>query len=133
MAEIELVEQHKSFGGVQYVYKHASQMTGGSMTFAVFIPPQAASGGKLPVLTYLSGLTCTHANVMDKGEYRQAAARHRDGGRDHGGPPTPTYPTARLRRTRALESGCQPADAAVAGCPSATRRPATRSQSVLMT
>ena len=74
MAEIELVEQHKSFGGVQYVYKHASQMTGGSMTFAVFIPPQAASGGKLPVLTYLSGLTCTHANVMDKGEYRRVAA-----------------------------------------------------------
>lgn len=74
MAEIELVEQHKSFGGVQSVYKHASQMTGGSMTFAVFVPPQAAAGGKLPVLTYLSGLTCTHANVMDKGEYRRVAA-----------------------------------------------------------
>ena len=74
MAEIELVEQHKSFGGVQYVYKHQSQTTGGVMTFAVFIPPQAAAGGKLPVLTYLSGLTCTHANVMDKGEYRRVAA-----------------------------------------------------------
>jgi len=74
MAEIELVEQHRSFGGVQYVYKHQSQTTGGVMTFAVFIPPQAAAGGKLPVLTYLSGLTCTHANVMDKGEYRRVAA-----------------------------------------------------------
>ena len=74
MAEIELVSQNKSFGGVQYVYKHASQMTGGSMTFAVFIPPQAQAGAKLPVLTYLSGLTCTHANVTEKGEYRAACA-----------------------------------------------------------
>jgi S-formylglutathione hydrolase len=45
------------------------------MTFAVFVPPHA-KGAKLPVLWYLSGLTCTHANVMDKGEYRQAAAEH---------------------------------------------------------
>jgi S-formylglutathione hydrolase len=45
------------------------------MTFAVFVPPQAANK-KLPVLWYLSGLTCTHANVMDKGEYRKAAAEH---------------------------------------------------------
>jgi S-formylglutathione hydrolase len=48
-------------------------MTGGSMTFAVFVPPNA-EGKKLPVLTYLSGLTCTHANVMEKGEYRRVAA-----------------------------------------------------------
>ncbi len=74
MAEIERIEQHKSFGGEQSVYRHASQTTGGTMTFAVFIPPQAAGGAKLPVLTYLSGLTCTHANVMDKGEYRRVAA-----------------------------------------------------------
>lgn len=45
------------------------------MTFAVYVPPHAA-GAKLPVLWYLSGLTCTHANVMEKGEYRQAAATH---------------------------------------------------------
>jgi S-formylglutathione hydrolase len=45
------------------------------MTFSVFVPPQAEHG-KLPVLWYLSGLTCTHANVTDKGEYRAAAARH---------------------------------------------------------
>ncbi|MBB4571635.1 S-formylglutathione hydrolase [Rhizobium leucaenae] len=43
------------------------------MTFAVFVPPQA-SERKLPVLWYLSGLTCTHANVMEKGEYRRLAA-----------------------------------------------------------
>jgi S-formylglutathione hydrolase len=74
MADIELVSQNKSFGGVQYVYRHASSMTGGTMTFAVFVPPQAQAGQKLPVLTYLSGLTCTHANVMEKGEYRRVAA-----------------------------------------------------------
>lgn len=44
------------------------------MTFSVFVPPQAAAGAKLPVLLYLSGLTCTHANVTDKGEYRRACA-----------------------------------------------------------
>ncbi|MDB5461611.1 MAG: fghA, partial [Caulobacteraceae bacterium] len=58
-------------GGVQGVYRHQSQTTGTTMTFAVFTPPQA---GPRPVLTYLSGLTCTHANVMDKGEYRRVAA-----------------------------------------------------------
>lgn len=43
------------------------------MTFAVFVPPQAQDR-KVPVLWYLSGLTCTHANVMDKGEYQRLAA-----------------------------------------------------------
>ena len=42
------------------------------MTFAVFVPGHEP-GARLPVLWYLSGLTCTHANVMEKGEYRRAA------------------------------------------------------------
>jgi S-formylglutathione hydrolase len=46
------------------------------MTFSIFLPPQADSGGRLPVLWYLSGLTCTHANVTEKGEYRAACAEH---------------------------------------------------------
>jgi S-formylglutathione hydrolase len=71
MATLETVERHKAFGGVQGVYRHASETTGCVMTFAVFTPPQA---GPRPVVTYLSGLTCTHANVMDKGEYRRLAA-----------------------------------------------------------
>ncbi|MBX9461730.1 MAG: S-formylglutathione hydrolase [Aquamicrobium sp.] len=62
-----------SHGGVQGVYSHASEACACDMTFAVFVPPQA-SHGPLPVLWYLSGLTCTHQNVMDKGEYRQLAA-----------------------------------------------------------
>ncbi len=72
---LETVSTNTCFGGTQGVYAHASAETGTRMTFAVFLPPQAkAPGAKLPVLWYLSGLTCTHANVMEKGEYRRAAA-----------------------------------------------------------
>jgi len=72
---LETVSTNTSFGGIQGVYKHASTETGTEMTFAVYLPPQAAApGAKLPVLWYLSGLTCTHANVMEKGEYRRACA-----------------------------------------------------------
>jgi S-formylglutathione hydrolase len=69
---METIETHLSFGGTQGVYTHRSTATGCDMTFAVYTPPQA--DGHCPVLWYLSGLTCTHANVMDKGEYRRAAA-----------------------------------------------------------
>ncbi|MFC5585852.1 S-formylglutathione hydrolase [Nitratireductor kimnyeongensis] len=62
-----------SHGGVQGVYSHSSETCQCDMTFAVFVPPQAEDG-PCPVLWYLSGLTCTHANVMDKGEYRRMAA-----------------------------------------------------------
>ena len=72
---IETVSEAKSFGGTQGVYKHRSTATGTDMTFAVYVPEHAA-GAKLPVLWYLSGLTCTHANVMEKGEYRRACAEH---------------------------------------------------------
>ena len=65
----------KSHGGTQGVYTHASEACACPMTFAVYVPPHAP-GQKLPVLWYLSGLTCTHANVMEKGEYRKAAAEH---------------------------------------------------------
>jgi S-formylglutathione hydrolase len=63
----------KSFGGTQYVFSHASEACRCEMTFAIFMPPQAETT-KVPVLWYLSGLTCTHQNVMDKGEYRRIAA-----------------------------------------------------------
>lgn len=70
---MKTVSTWKSHGGVQGVYTHASEVCGCDMTFAVFVPPQAAEGPR-PVLWYLSGLTCTHANVMEKGEYRRMAA-----------------------------------------------------------
>jgi len=70
---METLSTEKSFGGIQGVYRHTSETTGCDMTFALFLPPQAEDG-PVPVLWYLSGLTCTHANVMEKGEYRRAAA-----------------------------------------------------------
>lgn len=72
---LETLSTNRSHGGTQGVYRHASDTTGTDMTFAVFVPDHAP-GAKLPVLWYLSGLTCTHANVMEKGEYRAACARH---------------------------------------------------------
>ena len=71
----ETVSEWKSFGGTQGVYRHSSTETGTPMTFALFVPDHAP-GAKLPALWYLSGLTCTHANVMEKGEYRRACAEH---------------------------------------------------------
>lgn len=73
---MEIVCENRSHGGRQLVCKHASVATGTEMTFSVFLPPQAEDGGKLPVVWYLSGLTCTHANVTEKGEYRAACAEH---------------------------------------------------------
>ncbi|WP_294257897.1 S-formylglutathione hydrolase [uncultured Sphingomonas sp.] len=70
---METLSTNKAYGGVQGVYRHASAATGTPMTFSVYVPPHG-EGAKLPVLWYLSGLTCTHANVTEKGEYRLACA-----------------------------------------------------------
>lgn len=71
---LEIVSENKSHGGRQLVVKHSSAATSTEMAFSIFLPPQAEDGGKLPVVWYLSGLTCTHANVTEKGEYRAACA-----------------------------------------------------------
>jgi S-formylglutathione hydrolase len=73
---MQIVAENKSHGGRQLVVKHESLATGTPMTFSIFLPPQAEDGTKLPVVWYLSGLTCTHANVTEKGEYRAACAEH---------------------------------------------------------
>jgi S-formylglutathione hydrolase len=70
---MQTVSLNKSYGGIQGVYKHASRETGTDMTFSVYVPPHP-DGVKLPVVWYLSGLTCTHANVTEKGEFRGACA-----------------------------------------------------------
>lgn len=62
-----------SHGGRQLVLTHDSASTATPMTFSLYLPPQAAQG-QVPLVTYLSGLTCTHANVTDKGEYRRSCA-----------------------------------------------------------
>ena len=72
---MEQVSNSMCFGGIQGVYQHPSASTGTPMTFAVYVP-EHEPGAKLPVLWWLSGLTCTHVNVMEKGEYRKACAEH---------------------------------------------------------
>ena len=72
---LETVSEVVSHGGVQGVYRHASAATQTDMVFSLFMPPEAERGEPLPVLWYLSGLTCTHANVTEKGEYRAACAK----------------------------------------------------------
>lgn len=70
---MKTLSKNISHGGTQGVYSHASLSTHTEMTFSVFIPK---GEGPFPVLWYLSGLTCTHANVTEKGEYRAACAKH---------------------------------------------------------
>jgi len=62
---MEILSENRCFGGVQGVYKHPSEVTGCDMTFGLFLPEEAADG-PVPVLWYLSGLTCTHENAMVK-------------------------------------------------------------------
>jgi S-formylglutathione hydrolase len=72
---METVSESRCFGGVQTVYKHKSAVCSCDMTFAVFLPPQAAEGD-VPCLWYLSGLTCTHENAMTKAGLQSHAAQH---------------------------------------------------------
>ncbi|MBS0480705.1 MAG: S-formylglutathione hydrolase [Proteobacteria bacterium] len=72
---MDIVSTNRSHGGTQGVYSHQSAATGTPMTFSAFVPDHAP-GTKLPVLWYLSGLTCTQANVTEKGEFRAACAQH---------------------------------------------------------
>ena len=62
---METISENRCFGGTQGVYRHASDATGTDMTFGLFLPAEATEG-RVPVLWYLSGLTCTHANAMEK-------------------------------------------------------------------
>jgi S-formylglutathione hydrolase len=70
---VETVSLNRSHEGMQGVYRHDSRETKTPMTFSVYIPPHQGDA-KLPVVFYLSGLTCTHANVTEKGEYRHACS-----------------------------------------------------------
>ncbi|MCB1336735.1 MAG: S-formylglutathione hydrolase [Maritimibacter sp.] len=72
---LETISTARAHGGVQGVYAHASAATSTRMEFSVFVPPHEP-GATLPVVWYLSGLTCTQANVTEKGEFRAACAEH---------------------------------------------------------
>ena len=72
---LTLKEQHRCFGGVQGVYSHQSSETGCEMAFSVYLPPEAGNE-ILPVLYWLSGLTCTWANFTEKAGVQRHAAEH---------------------------------------------------------
>lgn len=67
--------ENACFGGVQGVYTYSATTTDCAMTFGLYLPPQAKEG-KVPVLWYLSGLTCTHENAMVKAGAQAHAAKH---------------------------------------------------------
>lgn len=72
---METVSENRAFGGTQGVYTHASGATGTDMTFGLFLPDDARFGS-VPLLWYLSGLTCTHENAMVKAGAQAHAAAH---------------------------------------------------------
>lgn len=73
MSGLEKLSAHRSFGGEQAYFRHASPETNTLMRFSVFTPPQEASG-KVPVLFWLSGLTCTEDNFTVKAGAQRVAA-----------------------------------------------------------
>jgi S-formylglutathione hydrolase len=75
MAPLETVSQSRCFGGTQFVYRHCSSETGTGMQFAVFVPPQAKQG-RIPLVWYLSGLTCTEENFTVKAGAQRVASEH---------------------------------------------------------
>lgn len=72
---LDVVSASKCFGGTQYVYAHPSAVTNCTMRFSAFVP-EAEDGAKLPVLYYLSGLTCTEENFTVKAAAQRHAAEH---------------------------------------------------------
>jgi len=72
---MKTISENRAFGGVQGVYTHASKATGTDMTFGLFMPAEAALH-PVPVLWFLSGLTCTHENAMVKSGAQGWAAKH---------------------------------------------------------
>ncbi|MBX9762911.1 MAG: S-formylglutathione hydrolase [Pseudomonadaceae bacterium] len=71
---LEIVSSNKSAGGWHKRYRHHSAVLGCDMVFAVYLPPQAEQGEELPVLYWLSGLTCTDENFMQKAGAHKLAA-----------------------------------------------------------
>lgn len=73
---MERIEHRACFGGWQDVYQHESETLGCAMKVAVYLPPQAEHGGDLPVLYWLSGLTCNEQNFITKAGAQRYAAEH---------------------------------------------------------
>ena len=70
---MQTISENKCYGGIQGVYSHASEACGVDMTFGLFLPEEAETGA-VPVIWYLSGMTCTHENAMTKAGAQRWAA-----------------------------------------------------------
>lgn len=73
---MEKIGQNKCFGGNQLRYKHASPVLGCDMTFSIYLPPGASADAPVPVIYWLSGLTCTDENFVQKAGAQKYAAEH---------------------------------------------------------
>ena len=71
--ELKLISENKTFNGSQKVYSHHSEVCQCDMTFGLFLP-EASKNYKVPILWFLSGLTCTHENAMKKSGAQQWAS-----------------------------------------------------------
>lgn len=71
---LNLISEHRCFGGTQYFYSHESRECRTEMRFSVYLPPAAKEGSDVPVLYYLAGLTCTEETFMIKGGAQRLAA-----------------------------------------------------------
>ncbi|MFQ2648918.1 S-formylglutathione hydrolase [Aeromonas caviae] len=71
---LDIISSNKNFGGWHKQYRHRSNVLGCEMRFAIYLPPQALTGQKVPVLYWLSGLTCTDENFMQKAGAQRIAA-----------------------------------------------------------
>lgn len=73
MKDVELISRHRSFGGWQHFFRHTSRETRSEMRFALYLPPQAERG-RVPLLIYLAGLTCTEETFAIKAGAQRSAA-----------------------------------------------------------
>lgn len=71
MENLELISSNKIFGGDQKVYSHESSELKCKMNFSIYLPPQAGGDTSLPVIFYLSGLTCTEQNFITKSGFQR--------------------------------------------------------------
>jgi S-formylglutathione hydrolase len=74
MGAWETLSEHACFGGVQRFHRHASAQIGLPMRFALYLPPQAMDGARVPLLVYLAGLTCTEETFTMKAGAQRVAA-----------------------------------------------------------
>lgn len=75
MSDLTLISRNKMFNGHHERYRHFSESTQCGMTFAIYLPPQALQGYRVPVLYWLSGLTCTDENFATKAGAQRFAAQ----------------------------------------------------------